>query len=50
MGNFKDRRLALQKSTNPQSKQFCVQETCTQLYGRVDVWITVSFSTTFPVT
>ena len=35
------------RKTNPLSKQFGVQETCTEMCGIVDVWITVSFPTFF---
>ena len=38
----------LQKSTNPPSKHFGVQETCTAFCGTVDVWIALSFPTLFP--
>ena len=36
-----------EESTNPQNKPFGAQETCTELCGRMDVWITVSFQTLF---
>ena len=42
---FSDSRFRLQKSTKPQKKHFGVQETCTELCGTVDVWITVTFPT-----
>ena len=47
MGMLTDTHFVLQKSTNPQSKQFGVQETCRELCGTVDVWIIVSCPTTF---
>ena len=47
MGKFRYTHFVLQKSTNPQNKQFGVQQNFTELCGTVDVWITVSFSTIF---
>ena len=35
------------KSTNPHSKRFAVQETCTELCETVEVWVTVSLQTFF---
>ena len=49
MGMFSDTHFALQKSTNPQSKQCGLQEIFTKVCGTVDVWITVSLPTFFPV-
>ena len=43
MVKFRDNYSVLQKSTNPQNKRFGARETCTELCGTVDVWITVSF-------
>ena len=37
----------LQKSKNLQSKHFGVQKTCMELFGTVEVWITVSCQTFF---
>ena len=42
IGMFKNTHFVLQESTNPQSKSFGVQETCTELSGAVDVWTTMS--------
>ena len=36
-----------QKSSNPQSKKFGVQETCMESSGKEDVWITVSLTKFF---
>ena len=47
MGMFRDTHFALQKSTNPQSKQFAVQETCMELCLPVEACITMSFPTFF---
>ena len=47
MVKFRHTLSVLQKSTNPQNKRFGAQETCTELCGTVDVWITVSFQTVF---
>ena len=35
------------KNTNPQNKRFGAQETCKELFGTVDVWVTVSFQSLF---
>ena len=43
MRKLKDTLFVLQKSTNSQSRQFDVQETCMELCGTADVWFTVSF-------
>ena len=42
MANFRDTQFVLQKTSNPQNKRSGVQETCTEMYGAVDNWITVS--------
>ena len=47
IGLFRDFHFALQKITNPQSRQFAVQETCTDLCETVNVWTTVRFRTIF---
>ena len=39
---FRNTNFVLQKSTNPQSKQFGVQDICMELSGAVVVWITVT--------
>ena len=36
---FRDAHFIFQKRTNPQNKHFCVQETSTELYEPVDVWL-----------
>ena len=38
---YKDSHFILQKGTNSQNKHFSVQEICTHLCGKLDVWITV---------
>ena len=48
-GNVQVTHFDLQKSTNPQSKQFGVQETCTKLRETMDVWNKKSFPIFFPV-
>ena len=45
MANLRDIHFVLQKSTNPQNKRFGAEETCTELCGTVDVWITMRFQT-----
>ena len=47
--NIQDTHFALQKSTNPKSNQFGVQENYTELCGAVDVRITLTFPAFFPV-
>ena len=47
MVKFRDTDSVLQKSTNPQNKRFGAQETCMELCGTVDVWITVSLQNFF---
>ena len=47
MEMFKNIHFVFHKSLGPKSKQFDVQETCTNFFGTVDVWITVSFPTFF---
>ena len=42
-----DSHFGLQNSTNPQNKHFAVHETCTEMCGVVDVWITEGFETIF---
>ena len=49
MAKFRGTHFAFQKSTNPQSKQIGVQDTCRKMCGKVDFWITVSFPTLLPV-
>ena len=41
MAKFRGIHFVLQESTNPQIKQFFVQETCTEACGLVTVWTTV---------
>ena len=47
MAQFRDTHLVLQKRTKSQNKRLGAQETCTNLCGTDDVWITVSFQTFF---
>ena len=47
MVNLRDIHFFLQESTNPQNKRFGAQETCMELCGTVDVWITVSLQNFF---
>ena len=48
MAMFSDTQFVLQKKrTNPENKRFVALETCPELCGTVDVWITVSFQTFF---
>ena len=47
MAKFRDTHFVPQKRTNPQINRFGAQETCAELCGTVDVWITVSFQTFF---
>ena len=45
MAKLRDTLFIRQKCTNPKSKRFGAQEACTELYGTVDVWITVGLQT-----
>ena len=47
MAKFRDTHFVLQKSTDPQNKRSGAAQTCTELCGTADVWITVSFQTFF---
>ena len=47
MAKFRDTHFVYHKSANPEKKRFGAQETCTEMCGKVDVWITVSFQTFF---
>ena len=47
MAKFRDAHFVLQKSTNQQNKRFGEQETCTELCGTVEFWITVSVQALF---
>ena len=44
MGMFKEFLFVFQKSTNAQNEHNGVAESCTEVRGTVDVWITANFS------
>ena len=46
-GRVQDTHSVLQKSTDAQSKRFGVKESCMELCGTVDIWVTLSLQTVF---